>query len=390
MRSVYFTDHHDKFRKLVREFLEIEVVPYAAAWEEAGALPRSLWRLLGAQGYLGLLHSAEVGGTGQDLFTSVVFLEELGRLGFGGVRAAISAHAYMATHYLIQATGGRLSSDYLAPAVAGDRIAALAITEPGCGADLSGLATTAEHGSGHFTVRGVKSMVSNGMAADFQVVAVRTAPAVSQPRGATGLSLLVVDAALPGVSAVATPTLGWGAAGTATVTYTDVLVPEDALIGEINSGFYRLMNGLQLERLVAAALAVGGIDRGLNDLREFMIGRRLGGGRLAELQAPVHRFADLATEAAAASELVHRAAWLYAQGRVLAVECLMAKLHATELACRVADQGLQLQGSHGYLASSAAARHYRDARAATIAAGPSEVMRDIIGRSLLRDGWDER
>ncbi|WP_316959425.1 acyl-CoA dehydrogenase family protein [Streptomyces sp. TRM68367] len=385
MRSPYFTHSHAAFREQVRSFLATEVLPHAPSWEGERGLPRTVWKLLGEQGYLGLLHPRSVDGGERDLFTSLVFLEELGRTGFGGLRAAISVHAYMATHYLAAVGGPELRRDYLASAVRGERVAALAITEPGAGADLSRLATTAEPDGDHFVVRGTKSMVSNGMAADFHVVAIRTAPGTdSGPRGATGLSLLVIDSDLPGVTVAPTPTLGWHSAGAATVGYEDVRVPADRLIGRANSGFYYLMRGLQLERLVAATLALGGTERCLDDTRRFLTERRLFGGALSEKQAPSHRIADLATELAAARQLVHHAAWLYEQGELPATECSMAKLYTTELECKMADASLQLQGAHGYLDSSDAARAYRDARAATIAAGPSEVMRDLIGRSVLK------
>ncbi|MFJ9949621.1 acyl-CoA dehydrogenase family protein [Kitasatospora sp. NPDC091207] len=385
MRSPYFDDGHAVFREEVRAFLAAEVLPYAADWENQDTVPGAVWKLLGERGYLGLLHPRAVGGGERDLFTSIVFLEELGRTGCGGLRAAVSVHAYMATHYLAQVGGDDLRRTYLAPAVRGERLAALAITEPGAGADLSGLGTTAVRDGDHFVVDGAKSMVSNGMTADFLVTAVRTGTAVRSPRGATGLSLLVVDTALPGVARTPQRTLGWRSAGTATVTLDAVRVPADRLIGRLHNGFYYLMRGLQLERLVAATLALGGMDHTLDDLRGFLRARTVAGDALARKQALVHRVADLATDLAAARLLVHHTAWLYAQGELPAVECSMAKLHTTELACRLADTALQLQGSHGYVESSAAARAHRDARAATIAAGPSEVMRDLIGRAVLNE-----
>ncbi|MEU4685777.1 acyl-CoA dehydrogenase family protein [Streptomyces xinghaiensis] len=386
MKSPYFTADHEVFRAEVRAFLAEEVLPHAARWEREGGLPPELWKRFGRRGYLGLLHPRDAGGGGRDVFTSVVFLEELGRTGFGGLRAAVSVHAYMATHYLAAAGGPELRRRYLAPAVRGDSVAALAITEPAAGADLAGLATTATRDGDHYVVNGTKTMVSNGTVADFTVVAVRTGGAAGGPgrAGMTGLSLLVADSGLPGIGREPVRTLGWRSAGTATVTYDDVRVPADRLIGRLDSGFYYLMRGLQLERLAAATLALGGIERSLDDLRGFLRGRRVAGDVLAGKQALVHRVADLATELAAARQLVHHTAWLYGEGELPAAECSMAKLYTTELACRLADASLQLHGSHGYLEESGVARAHRDARAATIAAGPSEVMRDLIGRDVLR------
>ncbi|MEV0253579.1 acyl-CoA dehydrogenase family protein [Streptomyces sp. NPDC050732] len=381
MKSPYFDEGHAAFREEVRAFLRTEVLPYAARWEETDTVPAHAWKLFGERGYLGLLYPRAVGGGDRDLFTSVVFLEELGRLGYGGLRAAVSVHAYMATHYLSRTGGHDLAQEYLAPAVRGERVAALAITEPDAGADLAGIGTTAVRDGDHFVVDGTKAMVSNGMTADFLVTAVRTAAA--GPRGTTGLSLLVVDTALPGVARVPRRTLGWRSAGTAAITFDAVRVPADRLVGRIGNGFYYLLRGLQLERLVAATLALGGMDRGLDELRGHLRSRNVAGEALARKQALVHRVADLATELAAARQLVHHTAWLYEQGELPAVECSMAKLHTTELACRLADTALQLQGSHGYVEDSFAARAQRDARAATIAAGPSEVMRDLIGQTVL-------
>ncbi|MET7502997.1 acyl-CoA dehydrogenase family protein [Streptomyces microflavus] len=383
MRSPHFTPEHETFRAEVRAFLAAEVTPHATRWDEEGSVPTHVWKSLGQRGWLGLAHPEEAGGGARDLFTSVVFLEELGRTGFGGLRAAVSVHAYMATHYLARFGGPELMRTHLAPAVRGDRISALAITEPGAGSDLSGLSVTAERVGDLLVVDGVKSMVSNGMTADFLVVAVRTGPAGRGPRGATGLSLLVVDTDLPGVTRVQQRTLGWRSAGTAAITFRAVRVPADRVVGRLDHGFYYLMRGLQLERLVAAVLAVGGAERALDDLCAFLRRRSAAGTVLAERQALVHQIADLSTDLAATRQLIYHTAWLYENGELPAVECSMAKLRATELACRVADTSLQFQGSHGYLEESSAARGHRDARAATIAAGPSEVLRDLIGRARL-------
>ncbi|MFB4309616.1 acyl-CoA dehydrogenase family protein [Actinomadura sp. GTD37] len=385
MRSPYFTEAHEEFRTRVRAALAEAVAPNVDAWEAGDGVPREAWRELGARGLLGVALPRRAGGGEHDLLTSVVFLEELGRVGAGGVRAAISVHTHMATHYLAMDGDPVLDAECLAPAVRGERVAALAITEPGAGADLSGLAVTAEPDGGHYVVNGVKSMVSNGTVADFHVAAVRTAPdRGSGPHGTTGLSLLVIDADLPGVGVEPVRTLGWRAAGAATVTYDRVRVPASRLIGRVDSGFYRLMRGLVLERLVAAALALGGMEECLEDLRRFLVERQVSGRPPARLQAPAHRVADLATELAAARQLVHHSAWLHQEGELPGTESSMAKLYTTELACRLVETSLQLRGSAGYLESSPAARAHRDARAATIAAGPSEVMRDLIGRAVLR------
>ena len=385
MQSIYLTQQHQRFRIEVRDFLTDAVMPFVTGWEVQRRLSREAWKSFGERGLLGLLHSREVGGSDRDLFSSVVFLEELGRTGYGGLRAAVSVHAYMATYYLARSGSAKLRQNYLAPAVTGDKIAALAITEPGAGSDLAGLASTVREQPDHFLLDGTKSMVSNGSSADFYVVLARrdaaSGSSSSGGRGAAGFSLFVVDADSPGITIERVEPVGWRAADPATVRFESVRVPIDHIVGRQGSGFYQLMRGFQLERVVAAVLALGGADRNLQATREHLVRRHAFGTRLADLQAIRHRVADLATDLAAARELVYHAVWRYQSDDLGSVrECSMAKLCATELATRIADTSLQLHGAHGYLDNTEVARAFCDARAATIAAGPSEVMRDIIAR----------
>jgi len=367
----------------VTEFLANSIIPFAEDWEDDRKIPRWAWEAFGTEGLLGLDHRREVGGGQRGIFHSIVFLEELGRSGFAGLRAAIAVHAYMATHYLASA-GDRLQHDYLAPAIRGDKIAALAVTEAGAGSDLARIACRADPGSDGYVVSGEKTMVTNGTSADFYVVAVRTsAQHAAARRGVTGLSLLLIDAGAPGVSAVRQDKIGWHCSDTAAVRFDQVEVPSDHLIGRPESGFFQLMRGFQLERLVAAALAIGGIDRCLEETIGHLRSRPAYDATLSELQAPRHRLADFAAQLAAARQLVYHAAWRHSTEGLAVEECSMAKLVATELASTVASSCLHLQGSSGYLASSVVARIYRDAPAGTVAAGPSEVMRDIIAHLLI-------
>lgn len=383
MESIYLTEQHERFRVQVRDFLARDILPFAADWEAQRRLPRHAWNSFGGQGLLGLNHSREVGGSERDLFSSVVFLEELGRTGFGGLRAAISVHAYMATYYLARSGSAMLRQRYLAPAVAGNKIAALAITEPAAGSDLAGLASSVHEQPDHFVINGVKTMVSNGSSADFYVVLARAARPSGAPsaRNPAGFSLFVVDADSPGLTIHRTEPMGWRTADPATVSFEDVRVPLGQAIGRPNSGFYQLMRGFQLERVVAAVLALGGADRSLRVTRDHLVRRSAFGARLADLQAVRHRIADLATDLAAARQLVYHAVWRYQSDDMGSVrECSMAKLCATELASSIAGVSLQLHGALGYLDATEVARTFRDTRAATVAAGPSEVMRDIIAR----------
>lgn len=383
MQSIYLSDQHAAFRVSVRELLNAHVRPHAEHWEERRAIPADAWLEIGKHGLLGLLHAKEHGGQALDLFHSIVFLEELAKLGYGGIRAGLSVHAYMATHYLGKYANADLQQRYLAPSIRGEKVTALAITEWEAGSDLSRLATTAEKRDDHLVINGTKTFITNGMNADYYVVAVRTAAAHEQKRTNTGISLVIVDAHLPGITVNAQEKVGWHSAGTAEICFADVEIPATHIIGRMNSGFMYLMRGFQLERLVAAVLALGGVDYCLQSTLAYVTSRQAFSGKLSDLQTVRHRLAGLATELLSARMLAYHAAWTYERDELAVKECSMAKLQATELACRAADECLQLQGARGYLASSDIGRVSRDARAGAMAGGATEIMRDIISQQMI-------
>ncbi|MBT0773480.1 acyl-CoA dehydrogenase family protein [Kineosporia sp. J2-2] len=379
MSSTLLTADHEAFRISVRTLLDEQVVPALPGWEEQGRIPGHAWKTLGAAGLLGLAHPIADGGTGHDLLSSVVAAEELGRTGFSGFRAAVGVHTWMATHYLATAAAPALRHRYLGPAIRGERVAALAVTEPDAGSDLTALATTATPDGDGFRLHGTKTMVTNALCGGFAVIAARTGPAT---RGPTGISLFVTDLDAPGLTVTPQPLAAWHCAGTAQLGLDGVPLPADALIGRAGRGFHYLMKGFQQERVIAAALAVGGVDRCLHDTLDHVQRRALFGGRAGDLQSVRHALAGMHTELSAARLLVHDAAHRLARGDLPVAECSAAKLYATELACRVADRCLHLHGSAGFVADSSIARAHREARAAALAAGPSEVMLDLIAGTL--------
>ncbi|HEY0641761.1 MAG TPA: acyl-CoA dehydrogenase family protein [Pseudonocardiaceae bacterium] len=376
----YLTDAHEEFRAGVRSFLHREIAPHAGEWERARAMPRTAWKALAAEGLLGLNHPRSVGGAARDLAYSVVFLEELGRLGFGGVRFAVALHSYMATSYLATHGGAELQARFLRPAVAADLIAALAITEPDAGSDLSRLAATARDDGDHLVLDGEKRFVVNGCFADFFVTAVRTGAGAHG-----GLSLCVVERDRPGVVVTPNDCVSWRASGMADVSLRGVRVPVANLVGRRNSGFVQIMRNMQLERLAAGVTAVGDAAGCLERTWRFLAGRGMFGGTLSERQAVRHRMADLLTEVHATRLLAHHAAWCHARDPLSITECSMVKLKATELARTVAQECQRLHGAEGFREGSDLVRIVHDAQAATVAAGASEVMRDIVARS----GYEE-
>lgn len=381
--SPYFTPEHEAFRRSVRKFLDSEIVPHAAGWEKKREMPRTAWRAFAAQGLLGLNHPRSAGGGQKDIFYSVAFLEELGRMGFGGVRFAVALHAYMGTSYLASGGSPGLQQQYLRPAIAADKIAALAITEPQAGSDLSRLAATAREQGDYFVVDGEKRFVVNGCSADFFVTAVRTGPVSATSQGA--LSLCVIDRASEGVHVTANDCIAWRASGMADISFRGVRVPRENLIGRHNTGYMQIMKNMQLERLAAGITAVGDAAHCLEMTWAFLKRRGMFESTLSARQAVRHRMADLLTEVAATRQLAYHAAARYARDPLSITECSMVKLKATELARTVAEECQHLHGAEGYREDSPIVRIVHDAQAATVAAGASEVMRDIVAQS----GYEE-
>ena len=378
MESIYFTDEHERFRHEARRFVEAEIAPHAAAWESAGRIPREIFHRMGELGYLGINFPEAYGGAGADIFFAMAFLEELPRSLMGGFCAAVSVQEFMATAHIDRAGSEGLKQRYLVPSIQGRMVGALAITEPDAGSDVASIRTSAVRDGEVYVVNGAKTFITNGADGDFITLAVRT----GEP-GAKGISLLVVDSDLPGVTTRRLDKLGWHCSDTAEIVFEDVRVPIDRLVGEENTGFRQIMESFQLERLVASAIAVGSADVALLTTLAYMSSRTVFGRPLGRFQALRHRLADLAAELEAARQLTYHTAWLHQHGHPAIRESSMAKLLTTELGKRIADECVQIHGGYGFTEEFPAARFFRDARGATIAAGTSEIMREIIARLMI-------
>jgi len=377
--SLYFSEEHDLLRESIRRFIESEVVPHADAWERQRRIPAEIFRRMGELGFLGLNFPEAYGGTGADFWYSVVFLEELARCGMGGFTSAVSVHQFMAINHIYKAGSEELKQRYLVPAIAGRTVAALGITEPDAGSDVAALRTTARRDGDSYVVNGAKTFITNGTYGDFITLAVKTGP----ERGQAGLSLLVVDLDSPGVSRTKLDKMGWHSSDTAEIRFDEVRVPVGNLIGQENKGFYYLMESLQLERLVAAILAVAGSQLALDWTLQYLKERQAFGKKIGEFQAIRHRIADVATEIDVARQFVYHTGWLFEQGATVVKECSMAKLYTSELQKRTVDTCLQYFGGYGYMEDYPICRAYRDTRVGTIAGGSSEIMREIIARMVV-------
>lgn len=372
---------HALFRATLRQFFQNEVLPYAIQWEEAEQIPRNCWQKMGAAGYLGLDIPEEFGGTAGDFEMSKIFLEELGRLGFGGLAAAFSVHTFMSVPHIVRAGHPALKQRYLPGAASGNLIGALAISEPFAGSDVSGLRTTARREGNRYILNGSKVFITNGYYADFITVAAKTLPEA----GASGISLFVVEGSWPGVRRSKLKKMGWHCSDTAEIHFDDVEVPAENLIGEENKGFYYIMDSFQMERLSAAIISIAGCEVALEKTLHYMTEREAFGRPLSRFQALRHRMADLAAEVEITRAYVEHVCRLHASGAFAVKECSITKLKATELAKRVSDECLQIYGGYGFLEEYPLARMYRDVRAGTIAGGSSEVMREIVAK-ILFDG----
>lgn len=374
-----YGEEHEAFRRTVRAVVDKELRPHARDWEQAGEFPRELFRRFGELGFLGLKYPEQYGGSDAGFLFEAVLLEELGRCGSGGVAAGLAAQFVIATGPLHLFGTGEQKRRLLAPAIQGEKIGALGITEPDAGSDVAGLRTTARREGDHYVVNGSKTYITNGVRADFVVTAVKTDPT----QGHKGLSLLVIERGTPGFTVSRKlEKLGWRSSDTGELSFEDCRVPAANLLGEEGQGFYEIMGNFQWERLSLALGAIGSAADIFEQAMSFVQGRRAFGRTVAEFQVVKHRLAEMATDLEAARQLTYHALRLHAAGEHALAQTSMAKKLATEMCCRLADQALQLHGGAGYMMEYDIQRHWRDARLGPIGGGTSEIMNEIIAKQL--------
>jgi len=379
MKSLYFTADHETFRDTVRQFLQKEVAPNAEKWEQERRIPGSIWKRMGDLGFLGINYPEAYGGTGADFFYSVAFLEELAHSTMGGFVAAVSVHEYMASEYLYRFGSDDLKKKYLIPAIIGEKIGALAITEPNAGSDVAAIRTRAVRRGDHYIINGSKTFITNGVFGDFVLVAAKT----DVDAGVGGISLILVDRGTAGFTARQLNKIGWHSSDTGELHFEDVMVPASNLIGEENRGFYYIMECFQLERLVGAIGSLGGACLCMEGTLKYITERQAFNKPLAKFQVIRHALADLKAELEAARCLTYHTAWLHSNREQVVQEASMAKLLTTELAKKMADTCLQFFGGYGYMDEYLISRMYRDSRVGTIVGGTSEIMREIIARIMI-------
>ncbi len=376
-----FREEHEQYRDTVRRFVAKEISPYVGAWDEAGEFPRELYRKTAAAGILGVGFPEEYGGTPADLFFRIVSAEEFAQAGAGGLSASLFSHTIGAPP--IAAVGSVELKQRVLPAIlAGEKISALAITEPGGGSDVASLSTRARREGLEFVVNGEKTFITSGMRADYYTVAVRTGGP-----GAAGVSLLLIERDRPGFTRYPLKKMGWWCSDTATLRFDDVHVPAGNLIGEENSGFRAIMLNFNSERLGMTAGAVGFAQACLDDALAWARERKTFGKRLIEHQAISHKLVEMQTRIHAARAMLYDTAWKLMQAprdpRWIAQLC-MAKNFATRAMQFCADEAVQTLGGAGFIRGSRAERIYREVKVMQIGGGAEEIMKDLAARQL---GW---
>jgi citronellyl-CoA dehydrogenase len=378
MSSIYFDTEHNAFRQMVRKFVETEINPHIEEWETAGIFPaHDLFKKMGNLGLLGLTYPEEYGGGGVDYWYQTILLEELGRADAAGPPLGIAVHTDMATPALAENGSDALKQEFLAPAIAGEMVSAVAISEPGAGSDVAAIKTWARRDGGDYLINGSKMWITNGTQADFLCLLART----SDEKGFRGMSLFIVPTDRPGFSvSKRLEKLGHHSSDTGILAFDDVRVPEAYRIGPEGMGFILQMRQFQRERLAGTLMAVSGMEKVIRQTIAYCRERETFGQPLIDNQYIHFRIAELLTEVESLRQLTYHCVRLYIAGEDVTKEVSMAKLKGGRLSREVADSCLQFHGGMGYVEEYPMARYYRDARLMSIGGGADEIMLGIIAK----------
>lgn len=380
MKSLYINEDLEAIRSNVRDFVEKELVPNVAEWEDAGEVPRSVLDEMGNLGFFGLRIPEEYGGIGLGHIASVVFGEELGRCTSGGTAITVLVHTDLATPYLTNFGQSEQKERWLPKFVSGELITAIGVTEPDAGSDVAAIRATARRDGEGWRINGTKMFITNGGFADVVFIAAKTDPDV---KGSRGISIFVVEKGTEGFSASrALDKMGWHASNTAELVLDDVWVPNENLIGEENRGFYYIMENFQNERMAIMGQALGESQKAIELTLDYVKSRQAFGSVLWEKQAIRQRLAMRQAELDAARELAYRTAWLTDQGIDSVREVSEVKALVGELSNRVLYDCVQFHGGMGYITESEIERMYRDVRINSIGGGATEVMLDEVAKRL--------
>ena len=368
------------FRDMAKRAFEQEISPHFEEWEAQHMVPRELWNTLGQAGLLCPDVSEEYGGAGTSAQVTLAMIEELAYMGFGGIATGYGIHSNIVAPYLTRHGTAEQKAQWLPRMVSGDCVGALAMTEPGAGSDVQGIRTSAVRDGDEWVLNGSKSFITNGIHADLVIVAAITDPG----KGAKGTSLFLVDAHAPGFEkSKKLEKIGQHTSDTALLFFTDVRLPADALLGEVNKGFAILMDELPRERLGIAAQAVAASEGALDITVQYVQERQAFGQKVGQFQNTRFKLAEVKTEIELNRAFYEKCADKYTREELGTDQAAMLKLASCEMQCRVANDCLQLFGGYGYTTEYPISRFYTDARIQTIYGGSSEIMRELVARSIL-------
>lgn len=376
-----FGEEHEIFRKSVRRFIEKEVIPYTGEWEETGEIPRSIWKRMGELGFLGIEYPEEYGGAGGDFIHTLAFIEEISKCGAMGFSISVSVHTDMASPYL------RLASEeqkerYFPQIIRGEKICAIAVTEPSGGSDVAGIHTCAARENGAYVLNGSKTFVTNGASADIYIVAARVGEFDQNDRY-KGISIFIVEKGTRGFKVGRKlEKMGWLCSDTAELFFKDCRVPSENLLGTEGEGFREIMKNFQRERLAISIIAVSAARKALDDALGYAKERVVFDQQLSKLQSIRHKLAEMTTKVEAARQLTYYVSWLFSRNEATDMNVAMTKLYTTEVANQIAYDAGQIYGGYGYMREYPIERFYRDGRVLTIGGGTSEIMKEIIAKRL--------
>lgn len=378
MEIIQYSQEHRIFRDTLRKFFEKEVNPYVDEWEEAGIVPREIWKKMGDQGFLCMDVEEKYGGMEADFLYTVIMIEELVRTNHSGL--AVPLHSDVVVPYISSFGSDEIKEKYLPGCVSGDIITAVAMTEPDTGSDLAAVRTTAKDDGDHVILNGQKTFISNGILCDLCIVVAKDSSADNPHQG---IDLYCVDADTPGFEKGRNlKKIGWHSQDTAELFFSDCRVPKANRLGQAGGGFIMLMQKLQQERLVCAISAVAAAERLIEGTIGYCKERKAFGKPLSKFQNTQFEIVEMATEAKLGRAFVDKIIVEHMNGESIPVDVSMAKYWTTEMACRVADRCLQLHGGYGYMEEYPIARAWRDLRVMRIFAGTNEIMKGIAAKFM--------
>ncbi|HVZ44227.1 MAG TPA: acyl-CoA dehydrogenase family protein [Ramlibacter sp.] len=374
------SDELRMLRDQVRRYVDEVIVPNGDQWEASGEIPRSVFRELGAMGFLGMRYPEAYGGGGMGPLASLIWAEELARSSYGGVASALTVHSDMSIMHIAHRGTHEQKQKYLPAACAGEKVGAVCVTEPGAGSDVAGLKTRARRTDKGWVIDGSKTFITNGVFGDIYIVAARTDP---QSKGSRGISLFIVEKGAPGLQVSKRfDKHGWRSSDTAELFFDDMLVPDEALLGEEGKGFYYIMSTFQNERLVVGALASGTSAKAIELTVDYVRQRQAFGKSLWDQAVVRNKLAGVAAKAAAVRALTYQCGQMIEEGKDAVREVSMLKAFGAETLQEVVHTCLQLHGGTGYIIGTPVERMARDARILTIGGGATEVMLEEVAKRM--------